>query len=42
MRKIPNKKFLKKNKKLRWQQMMWRKKNTPPLLVELQAGTTTL
>jgi hypothetical protein len=21
---------------------MWRKRNTPPLLVELQAGTTTL
>jgi hypothetical protein len=31
--------------KLRWQQIlerMWRKKNTPPLLVGLQAGTTTL
>ena len=31
--------------KLRGQQMlerMWRKRNTPPLLVGLQAGTTTL
>ena len=34
-----------KIKKLRWQQMlvrMWRKRNTPPLLVGLQACTTTL
>jgi hypothetical protein len=33
------------DQKLRWQQMLariWRKRNTPPLLVELQAGTTTL
>ena len=33
------------DQKLRWQQMlvrMWRKRNTPPLLVGLQAGTTTL
>jgi hypothetical protein len=31
--------------KLRWQQMlvrMWRKRNTPPLLVGFQAGTNTL
>ena len=36
---------LAKIKKPRGQQMlarMWRKRNTPPLLVELQAGTTTL
>ena len=34
-----------KDQKLRTQQMlegMWRKRNTPPLLVELQAGTTIL
>jgi hypothetical protein len=34
-----------KIKKLRWQQRlarMWRKRNTPPLLVGLQAGTTIL
>jgi hypothetical protein len=33
------------DQKLRWQQMlvrMWRKRNTPPLLVGLQTGTTTL
>jgi hypothetical protein len=33
------------NKKLRKQQMLariWRKRNIPPLLVGLQAGTTTL
>jgi hypothetical protein len=32
-------------KKLKWQQMlgrMWRNRNTPPLLVGLQTGTTTL
>jgi hypothetical protein len=37
--------FKSKIKKLRCQQMlarMWRKRNTPPLLVGLQAGTTTL
>ena len=25
-----------------WQSLLWRKRNTPPLLVGMQAGTTTL